>query len=185
MTPIKSPISGQTMERVTLEEGLTAFRCTQSGGHYIPATAYWNWLKRQPERLPHFPDGGDALDLSQDTATPLFCPETGTLMTRFRVGHGFPFSINRSITGGLWLDGGEWEALRQRNFHDELHLIFTAPWQRAVRGSEARAVYEQRLKETLGESLLAQLTELRDALEDHPHHSLAIAYLTENDRSRI
>jgi len=50
---MKSPIDGNPMEAVTLIEGLQAFRCKSSGGHYIPSTSYmlcilmrivrWRW----------------------------------------------------------------------------------------------------------------------------------------------
>lgn len=57
-------------------------------------------------------------------------------MSRFRVGHGFDFTIDRSISGSIWLDGGEWGALRERQFHDEIHLIFTASWRREIQAEE-------------------------------------------------
>lgn len=100
-------------------------------------------------------------------------------MSRFKIGHGFGFSIDRSITGGVWLDGGEWEALRQRNFHDEIHLVFTAPWQRNVRSAQAQATYEETLRSSLGPELLDRLTALRSELMEHPHKNLALAYLAE------
>jgi hypothetical protein len=119
------------------------------------------------------------IELSKHSAQALICPESGTLMTRFKVGHGFPFAIDRSITGGVWLDGGEWEALRHRNFHDEIHLVFTAPWQKQVRTERAQATYEATLRSALGDDLLDRLTALRAELLDHPNKSLALAYLAE------
>lgn len=167
------------MEAVYLESGLEAYRCVDSGGHYIPSQAYLQWLQQQPARLPHLPETAEPAELATDSAKALFCPESGTLMSRFKVGHGFGFSIDRSITGGIWLDGGEWEALRQRNFHDEIHLVFTAPWQKHVRSTHAQATYEETLKGSLGPDLLDRLTALRSELMNHPHKNLALAYLAE------
>lgn len=74
------------------------------------------------------------------------CPETGTLMTRYKVGHGFEFSVDRSAAG-IWFDVNEWEALRSRNFHDEVHLIMTAPWQAKVRREALEQVIHEKQAE--------------------------------------
>lgn len=176
---LKSPVTGKPMEPVFLESGLEAYHCEQSGGHYIPSQAYLQWLQQQPARLPHLPEPAEPAELAADSSKTLFCPESGTLMSRFKVGHGFSFSIDRSITGGVWLDGSEWEALRQRNFHDEIHRVFTAPWQKNVRSAQAQATYEGTLRSALGPDLLDRLTALRTELMDHPHRNLALAYLGE------
>lgn len=104
-------------------------------------------------------------------------------MGRYKIGHGFTFSIDRSITGGVWLDGGEWEALRQRNFHEEIHLIFTAPWQKQIRQTHAQTTYKATLECAFGSDFLNRLSLLRADLLDHPHHNLAIAYLAEKENS--
>lgn len=176
---LKSPIAGKAMEQVYLENGLEAYHCVDSGGHYIPSQAYLLWLQQQPARQPHLPDPLEPVEITTDSGKPLICPESGTIMSRFKVGHGFAFSIDRSITGGVWLDGGEWEALRQRNFHDEIHLVFTAPWQKHIRTAQAQATYEETLSSSLGPDLLNRLTTLRTELMEHPHRNLAIAYLAE------
>lgn len=175
----KSPVSGKLMEPVSLESGLQAFRCPQTGGHYITSGDYMQWLQQQPARLPHLPGSKESADPTPDAPRALICPESGTIMTRYKVGHGFNFSIDRSITGGVWLDGGEWEALKERNFHDEIHLVFTAPWQKHVRSAQAQATYEETLANALGGGLLEKLTALRAELLDHPHRNLALSYLSE------
>jgi hypothetical protein len=176
---LKSPVSGKPMEQACLENDLEAYRCAESGGHYIPSQAYLSWLQKQPARLPHLPEPAEPVELATDSSNALICPESGTIMSRFKVGHGFPFSVDRSITGGVWLDGGEWEALRQRNFHDEIHLVFTAPWQKQVRTTQAQATYEETLNSSLGPDLLKRLTILRTELAEHPHRNLALAYIAE------
>lgn len=179
---LKSPVSGKPMEAVTLESGLNAYRCPTSGGHYITSNDYLGWVQQQPARLPHLPEIESAV--TSDVSSPVkICPESGTLMTRYKVGHGFTFSIDRSITGGIWLDSGEWEALKQRNFHDEIHLVFTASWQKHIRTAQAQASYGETLRSSLGEDLLDRLTTLRRELTDHPHRNLALSYLAEKSNS--
>lgn len=177
-----SPINGKPMEAVTLDDGLNAYRCKTTGGHYIPAANYMKWLAQQPARLPQVPKTDSIEESESDSTSALLCPESGTVMQRFKVGHGFPFSIDRSITGGIWLDGGEWEALRKRNFHDEINLVFTAPWQKQVRDEQAQATYEDRLKSALSPELLEKINAIRIDLQDHPNRNLALAYLAEIGR---
>jgi hypothetical protein len=179
---LKSPVSGKPLERVTLESGLNAYRCPESGGHYITSNDYLGWLQQQPARLPHLPERESTVT-SDIAPAARICPESSTLMTRYKVGHGFTFSIDRSITGGIWLDSGEWEALKQRNFHDEIHLVFTAPWQKHIRTTHAQATYEETLKSSLGQNLLDRLTALRAELTDHPHRNLALSYLAEKSNN--
>ncbi len=174
---LNSPVDGNPMQSVTLAGGLEAWRCAASGGHFISSNAYLKWLGDQPARLPHLPPHGATAEEDHEPAEARICPESGTIMSRFKVGHGFPFSIDRSITGGIWLDGGEWEALKERNFHDEIHLVFTAPWQKHVRSARAADVYEERLRTTLGPELVDRLASVREELKGHPHRNLAISFL--------
>lgn len=163
----------------TLEEGLTAFRCPESHGIFIPAESYWRWLHQQPSRLPHLPAPSDKSPVIEDSPEAKICPETGLLMMRYRVGHGFDFYIDRSPTGSLWLDAGEWEALKERQFHDELHLIFTSPWQRDVLQQDIAAAHEERLADRLGPDLMGRLVALRQDLNGHPDKDLAMALFTQ------
>lgn len=175
---MKSPVkSHQLLEQVTLEEGLLAYRCPETGGHWIPLENYWKWQHRSSSiesseaAISTTPPAGEF-----DTCVKL-CPESGTIMTRYRVGHGLDFRIDRSITGGVWLDGGEWEALQAGNLHHELHLVFTAPWQKSVRSEEHAAQYDTMLREHLGEDFYTRLSALRVELKDHPARAEALAYL--------
>ena len=97
-------------------------------------------------------------------------------MSRAQVGHGFQFTIDRSMTGGIWLDAGEWEELKQRQFHDELHLVFTAPWQKAAREMLAAQHTEERMKERFGAELYAEMQLLKEKLVGHAYRDYAMAY---------
>ena len=100
------------LERVELESGLTAFRCPETGGHWIPAENYWRWRSKQPATVvAEDSAAAESVPVSEFDGAVKLCPESGTVMTRYRVGHGQSFRVERSHTGGIWLDGGEWEAL--------------------------------------------------------------------------
>lgn len=175
---MQSPIGNhRPLEKVQLEEKLFAWRCPESGGHWIPAESYWKWRGSLPP--------AEERDLADPAACPIseyddlvkFCPESGTLMSRYRVGHGLPFRVDRSNTGGIWLDGGEWEILKSGNLHQAIHLIFTSPWQQAIRDQEHDACYQTQLVQRLGEDLYRRIDALREELAGHPNQAMALAYL--------
>ncbi len=175
---MNSPIAGNVeMKKVELVDGLIAYGCSESGGYYIPLQNYWSWLKKQPNRLEHLPVASSDIPEVVESTSAKICPESGTIMLRYKVGHGFPFTIDRSMTGGVWFDKGEWEALKERQFHDEIHLIFTAPWQDAVRHSISDEAHQAILKERLGEDLFAEMKSLKRRLNGHPHREFILAYL--------
>lgn len=177
---MKSPVGRRPLlEETTLDEGLVAYACPEGGGVYITLQNYWDWLKLQPERLEHLPDLGQGSCLLEDEPKAKLCPETGTIMIRCRVGHGFKFYIDRSRTGGVWLDAGEWDALRARNFHDEIHLIFTKPWQSEIRAQRAERMNKKILHDKVGDDLLAEIQSLKERLREHPHRDYVFAYLEE------
>jgi len=180
--PMKSPMGERkTLQKISLEEGLVVYRCEESDGIYITQQDYWNWLKKQPERLAHSPMIELADSLVETEALAKICPETGTIMTRCKVGHDFQFYIDRSRTGGIWLDAGEWEALKDRSFHDELHLIFTEPWQARVLEQQKQLMTQKLLQQKLGSELLKEIEGLKKSLENHPHKAYALAYIEQEE----
>ncbi|BCU76494.1 hypothetical protein [Luteolibacter sp. LG18] len=165
---------------IELESGLPAWSDSQSGGAYLKSADYWEWLAHQPGRMETLPArGGSAAVLEDADAPARICPESGSLMTRFRVGHGFSFFIDRSPTGGFWLDAGEWTALKERNFHDEIHRVFTDVWQRGVRSDAAHEALEAGFREQLGEEGYARALEFRDWLAGQPNRSRVLAWVSE------
>lgn len=165
------------MERATLDEELTVFRCPETGGIYITLEQYWRWRKNAGDEGAELGPAGAVPPASEHDDAVKICPESGMLMTRYRVGHGLPFRIDRSVTGGVWLDAGEWEALKAGGLHRNLHLVFTAPWQKAIRDAELEDRYERRLREHLGDEFFARLQTIRDEIREHPSGVEALAFL--------
>jgi hypothetical protein len=175
---MRSPLGNRkVMERVTLDEGLGAFRCADTGGLYITLEQYWRWQKGTGagpmEEDPHH----ESIPVSEHDDTIKICPESGMLMTRYRVGRGLPFRVDRSVTGGVWLDVGEWEALRAGGLHRNLHLVFTAPWQKAIRQAEQAAGHDNRLRDHLGDEFFSRAKAMRDEIWSHPSGAEVLAYL--------
>jgi len=176
---MQSPLAHHLrLESIELEPGLTAFRCPETGGHWIPAESYWRWRSKLPAaELAGESQTAQPAPVSEFDDVVKLCPESGTVMTRYRVGHGQSFRVERSHTGGIWLDGGEWEALCGGHLQSSIHLIFTAPWQKAVRQQELDAVHLTQLRERLGADLLEKIQRLRQELAEHPQRSAALAFL--------
>jgi hypothetical protein len=178
---MNSPLYPDTpMQSKELEPGLTVFECPKSGGLWIPLQAYLSWKEKQPEiPIPASDDHAPA-QTDEPKQKALLCPESGRVLLRYRVGHGLPFLIARSpATGGVWLERGEWEALKSKGLHVSLHLICTAGYQRQIRS----AVYTQTLTDTfrdrIGAEDFAKVNEFATWLTHHPKGRDICCYLTD------
>src|SRR5262249_9224694 len=86
--------------------------------------------------------------------------------------------VDRSpATGGVWLDKGEWEALKSRGLHVSLHLIFTAAYQRQVRSSEYIQSITNTFRERSGAADFAKVTEFGAWVAYHPRRRDILCYL--------
>ncbi len=129
------------------EPKLRTLQCSGCGGHWLQSDHYWSWKNsRAAEEITDADSEQEELQ-PQDTAEAKVCIECAKLMSRFRVGKGMDFYLDRCGTcGGIWFDRNEWKIFKGRNIHDEIHRIFARPWQREI----VRIDYENRLKETIG-----------------------------------
>jgi Zn-finger nucleic acid-binding protein len=169
------------MELREIEPGLEVYECPRSGGRWIPLQSYLAWQGRHPQAMAAPSESGAPALQDDSKQRALICPESGRLLLRYRVGHGLPFHLDRSpATGGVWLDKGEWEALKSRGLHVTLHLIFTAAYQRQVRSSE----YVQRLTETfrdrIGAADFSKVEEFGGWLARHPKGRDICCYLLDH-----
>jgi Zn-finger nucleic acid-binding protein len=168
-----------------IEPGLAVYECPQTGGLWIPLQSYLAWKDRQPPGAA-VPSGVRPTALQDDSGQPtLICPESGRLLLRYRVGHGLPFHVDRSpATGGVWLDKGEWEALKSKGLHVSLHLIFTAAYQRAVRSSEYVERMMDTFRERIGAADFAKVTEFAAWVARHPRSRDICCYLLDDLQQR-
>jgi hypothetical protein len=173
---MRSPMDPEiTMEPLELEAGLMVRRCPQSGGCWISSEAYWRWQDRGGMSPPV---GGGSLSPSDDAKRrTLLCPESGTLLMRYRVAADLPFFVERSsATGGIWLDAGEWEALRRAGIHRSLHLVFTAAYQNFRRRQAIEQTALANMHRALGADF-AKVDEFRRWLAAHPARTQVLAWL--------
>ena len=143
---------------------------------------YWKWLERHGANLPEKPPADDEPTAADDSGPGKICPECGHFLTRCRVGHGVDFHVDRCATcGGLWFDRNEWEILKARNLHDDVHFIFSAAWQHRLAEDEQRETYEHRVATLLGEADYGRVRDFKRWVAEHEKRSTVMAYLGDLD----
>ena len=83
-------------------------------------------------------------------------------------------------TGGVWLDKGEWEALKSKGLHVSLHLIFTASYQRQIRSAEYVQTLTETFRDRIGPADFATVTVFANWLAHHPKGRDICCYLLDN-----
>jgi Zn-finger nucleic acid-binding protein len=166
---------------IELEENLYGYTCSACEGTWVKGYQYWKWLKTHGSILPE-KTADLAADIPvSDSRQAKICIECGHVLLRNKVGHGVPFYLDRcSACGGIWFDKNEWEVLKSRNLHDEIHLIFTAAWQNDNRKKEQEAAYEKSLAETIGEKEHDELKRFKSWISAHPQKNLILGYLLQD-----
>ena len=169
-----------TLVAEELEPGLDGRRCRQCGGRWIEGGRYLAWVAAQGQRLADKPpEEGVELPVAESGKAKL-CPECGRFLTRAKVGRGVGFHLERCANcGGIWTDANEWEVLKSRNMHDNLHFIFSGAWQAEVMRQERDAAREQLLLKKLGAEDLAEVKRVRAWLDGHPKRAELYAVLLE------
>jgi len=176
---MKSPTHPDTdLVPKEIEPGLSAYQCPKSEGIWIPLDSYLAWKEKHPnpETPATVPGAPEPADDSGRRA--LICPESGRLLIRYRVGHGLRFHVDQSpITGGIWLDKGEWEALKSKGLDSQLNLIFTASYQRHVRTEEYERNLEQTFSDRIGADDFQKVVAFKEWLATHPKRRDICCYL--------
>lgn len=166
------------MQLREIEPGLSVYECPASGGLWIPLRSYLAWREQQPQgtSAPSQIVPPEVEDDSKQRA--LICPESGRLLLRYRVGHGLKFHIDRSpVTGGVWLDKGEWEALKSKGLHVALNLIFTSAYQQQARSEDYAEKLTQTFRERFGAANFAKAEEFGTWLVANPKGRDICSYL--------
>lgn len=166
-----------TMEAVELFPNLAGRRCSECSGVWIERAKYDAWRAREPGDLP---ETGATVQLAvSETHKAKACPQCGRLLLPYRVGHGLAFSLDYcGACGGVWCDRGEWDAIKAKNLHDNLHDIVSRHWQAAIRQAGVQESIEQAFARHLGDSY-AKAREIRHWLRGQPHRALILAYLAD------
>lgn len=167
-----------TFTPIQLEPTLPAQQCAGCQGHWLRADDYFKWLDQQPARLAEKPYEGEPLQLSAEQTVKI-CPTCIRMMRRYDVGHGTAVTLDQCAhCDGIWFDPHEWQALKGRHLHDEVHLVFTAPWQTQLRKTASRERLQQIYQARFGADF-DRLQDLHTWLHAHPQKDDLLAFLTD------
>jgi Zn-finger nucleic acid-binding protein len=179
---MKCPVcKSPELQATELEDGLRFFRCPECRGKWIRGAEYWKWLEQKGTNLPERSDQDSGLQLAEP-GLHVDCPECRFRLVKYLVGHGFSFTIDHCEgCKGVWLDRNEWEALKERNLHDDLNSMFTAFWQDEAE-KEARKKRLERIYITrFGADDYAEIERVRAWLATRSNKQDLLAYLTDKD----
>lgn len=178
------PLCDLTLDPATLlpAEGsgaaLRGFRCTHCHGAFVPSDLYAGW--HEPREASGKVDLGAIPDDAGDVKRAKLCPQDGRIMRRYRVTADGAFWIDRcSACGGVWFDGGEWEATVEAGLHESLPQIFSDAWQRAAEEAAAVATRHERLVEAAGPVDVERTDAFRAWVWAHPQRHLLLARVNE------
>jgi len=167
-----------TLSYCELEANLQCSQCSKCGGVWISAWQYEQWLQLHGENLPERPPEEGVSLVSGEMPGAKFCPECKFILMKYKVGHKVGISLNRcGHCGGIWFDKNEWEILRSRNLHDDVHLVFSQAWQSAVRAEEHKAAMDEIWRNELSDADLNEIRRIKSWLENHPKSAELYAYL--------
>ncbi|MHC4551893.1 MAG: zf-TFIIB domain-containing protein [Planctomycetota bacterium] len=168
----------QALTRQPLETNLCSCACEKCKGKWVASHQYWKWKESSGKALTaNKPVPGADLPVEDSTGAKL-CPECGHFLRRFPVGQGLGFDLNHcGNCGGTWFDANEWENLKNRGLHDDVHKIFSEVWQNQVRSDEHTAAMEAFYKEKFGDEGYRKAVDLKAWIDTHPHNAELRAFL--------
>ena len=166
-----------TLIQKEVEPGLMALTCEACAGLWIARSRYDAWLARH---MPDTPSHTPSAELQvEDITQAKVCPQCHHLLMKYRVGHQLPFHVDNCTTcGGFWLDGNEWQVLKNHQLHHHLLRIITPSWQRDAVREDVQAKIEETYATRLGAETFAKVKDVRAWLSGHPQRAMILAYLT-------
>lgn len=169
------------LQMMDVEVGLTLYNCPQCRGNLVKGAEYWKWLEQHGPNLPERSAEYGKLSLAEP-GIHIDCPECRFRMVKYLVGHGLSFTLDHCEgCKGVWFDRNEWEALKERNLHDDLHSMLTSFWQNAAHKEARKKRLEQIYIARFGPDDFAEIARVRAWLEARANKQHLIAFLTDND----
>ena len=159
---------------------LRAHACDQCGGNWVLIEDFLSWREHSSQPV-------DVVDTQyqeepQDSEKALLCPVTGALMTKFKVSAASTHRVDYSASvGGIWLDKGEWELLKQEGIASSLSTIVTRSWQVDIRKEETKNHFIDIYESKFGDENYAKIKAMREWLQAQPQKVDLRAYLLADD----
>lgn len=166
-----------SLGEIILVHDLPARQCATCAGILLSSNAYLGWLRAKGDDLPE-KSVSRPMNPTWDADLLKICPDCGRLMRRFKIFPDVDYYLDRcSHCNGIWFDHREWEALAERNLHDNLHEFFTHPWQDNLRAGEAKTRMEAIYLLKFGAPDYEKIKDIRAWIQSHPQRNMLLAFL--------
>ena len=161
-----------------IDELFRAHTCSNCKGNWVLIEDYIAWKERNPQVIFNV-ENDYQID---DTSQAMLCPMTGLIMRKLKLSTETEHRIDYSASvGGVWLDKGEWELLKEKALAGSLNSILTVHWQRNIRLNNSADNFAQLYKDKFGEADYSKLKDLRAWLHEQPNKADIRAYLMAED----
>ena len=176
---MKCPVCREVaLGALELQSNVIAQRCAACSGLWLSSPQFANWIASIPSDKSRGAAGAAAPATTNEPKGVKICPESGHLMSRYKVGPPLTFSLDRcGHCGGTWFDGNEWEILQHSELCHQVHLIFSPAWQARVRRAEQVRELLAQFAAKLGPLDFATVQRTKAWLDSHPHREAIIGYL--------
>lgn len=151
--------------------------CDNCGGNWILIEDFLLWRNHSSEyqASEDFHCKEDALE----SVKALFCPVTGALMTKFRISAKTDHKVDYSVrVGGVWLDKGEWELLKQGGIAESLNALVTKPWQNKIQAEATALGFSKIYEDRFGAESYHKVKEIREWLQSQEKEAALKAYIS-------
>lgn len=173
---------GTRLNPVKLDFGLAARECGQCNGLHIDLLSYRSWREDNVDKLTakdkEESDAGVQQVSVTDNKKALICQRCSKFMLKYKVSTKHDNFIDLCTScDDAWLDGGEWQLLKQLQLAGKLTQITTEPWQRHIRAEAAENNFNQFYQTKLGERDFTKLKETCDWIDHHSEKPELLKYL--------
>lgn len=163
-----------------IEGQFRSHTCTHCNGHWILIEDFAAWKERNPTF--EFADNISFEAETSDTKKALICPVSGVIMRKFRISSSSDHRIDYSApVGGIWLDAGEWELLKEEGLAGTLNAVVTQQWQNQIREQSTKQNFSDIYADKFGTDTYAKVKDLREWLNAQPQKADLRAYLLAED----
>jgi Zn-finger nucleic acid-binding protein len=157
-----------------------AHNCNHCGGNWILIEDFLSWKEKNPEYS--FAENIEYGEELEESAKALLCPVTGALMSKFRMSSKTKHRVDYSLSvGGIWLDAGEWELLKEEGLAGSLNILVTQSWQKKIRTETTKNNFSDIYAEKFGAESYAKIKEVRQWLQAQPQKADLRAYMLADD----
>ena len=164
------------LREIKLDDLFRAHQCSNCESLWVMIDDYLEWDGENKE-----PFDGELIE-SNDSSKALLCPRSGSLMRKFKINSKTSHRIDYSAQiGGVWLDKGEWELLKQEGLSSSLNSILTEVWQRDIHRQEKRKNIATLYEKRLGKASYEKIKRVRDWISSHDNADELLSYLIAKD----